>query len=247
MSLFPENSNRETLARRVDPTMTETLSNSPRNCLLVTCHPLADSLCHHLADRVKQGFEGPDLGENGIEIEHLDLYAAGFKAPLTADERRSYFEGDFDATALGAEIAALQRAEILILVFPTWWFGMPALLKGWFDRVWGPGVAFEHPAEPGGRITPRLTGLRHCLVVTTLGSPWWFDRLILRRPLRRILKTALVGVCAPNANFDMLSLHAAMALDQPRLDRFLGRVDGAVGRIVRAGRVAPPQYGTPTP
>ena len=76
--------------------------------------------------------------------------------------------------------------------------------------------------------------MRHCLIVTTLGSPWWFDRLIVRRPLRRILKKALIGTCAPAARFDMLSLYSAMALEQPRLNRFLGRIDGAVLRIIHS-------------
>ncbi len=218
--------------------MTESLSNSGRRCLLVSCHPLADSLCNHLVARVKQSFAG-----HQIEVEHLDLYDSEFAAPLSAAERRGYFTGEFDAAALGEQIAALQRAEILVLVFPTWWFGLPALLKGWFDRVWAPGVAFNHPTGPGGRITPKLVGLRHCLVVTTLGSPWWFDRLIVRRPLRRILKTALIGTCAPAARFDMLSLYGAMALEQPRLKRFLGRIDGAVLRIIHSapagGRSSP--------
>jgi putative NADPH-quinone reductase len=209
--------------------MTESLSNSGRRCLLVSCHPLADSLCNHLVARVKQGFAG-----HPIEVEHLDLYDSDFAAPLSAAERRGYFTGEFDASALGEQIAALQRAEILVLVFPTWWFGLPALLKGWFDRVWAPGIAFDHPIEPGGRITARLSGLKHCLIVTTLGSPWWFDRLILRRPLRRILKTALIGVCAPAIRFDMLSLYNSMDLEQPRLNRFLGRIDGAVLKIIRS-------------
>ena len=121
---------------------------------------------------------------------------------------------------LDEQIAALQRAEILILVFPTWWFGPPALLKGWFDRVWAPGFAFNRLAKPGERITPKLAGLRHCLVVTTLGGPWWFDRLIEWRPLRRVLKKVLIGTCAPAARFDRLSLYSAISVEQPRLDRF---------------------------
>ncbi len=210
--------------------MTESLSNSGRRCLLVSCHPLADSLCDHLVARVNQSFAG-----HPIEVEHLDLYDSNFAAPLSAAERRGYFTGEFDASALSEQIAALKRAEILVLVFPTWWFGLPALLKGWFDRVWAPGVAFDHSTKPSGRITSKLGGLKHCLVVTTLGSPWWFDRLILRRPLRRILKKALIGPCAPAARFDMLSLYNAMALEPPRLKRFLGRIDGAVLRIIQSG------------
>ena len=208
--------------------MSEAIRNGRRHCLLVSCHPLADSLCNLLAARVIQRFADTDL-----EIEHLDLYESDFTAPLSAAERQGYHAGSFDASALSREIASLRRAEILILVFPTWWFGMPALLKGWFDRVWAPGVAFDQPVRVGGRITPKLDGLRQCLVITTLGSPWWVDRLVVRRPLRRILKRVLIGACAPTARFEMLSVYSAMALDQRRMDRFLDRIDTAVKNIIR--------------
>lgn len=207
--------------------MTESLGTGGRHCLLVSCHPLAHSLCHHLVDRVKQSLAG-----HSIEMECLDLYASGFTAPLSVAERHSYFTDEFDAAGLGDQIAALQRAEILILVFPTWWFGLPALLKGWFDRVWAPGITFDHPVVPGGRITPRLQGLKHCLVITTLGSPWWVDRLVVWRPLRRILKWTIIRPCAPAARFHMLSLYSAMAVDPPRLERYLERIDRAVRKII---------------
>ena len=196
-----------------------------KGCLLVSCHPLDDSLCRFLTERVRAA-----LAAHGVEADHLDLYAAGFAAPLSAEERRSYFGDRFDRSALADEIETLESAETLVLVFPTWWFGFPALLKGWFDRVWAPGIAFDHP-EKGGRIEPRLDKLKHCLAVTTLGSPWWFDRLVLRRPLRRILKRALVGACAPGADFRMLSLYHTAALDDRRLERFAVRLDAAVRRI----------------
>ena len=208
--------------------MSDGLSNDRGHCLVVSCHPLANSLCKHLAARVLRG-----LADSGLEIEHLDLYESGFTAHLTAAEREGYHAGTFDASALSREIATLRRAEILILVFPTWWFGMPALLKGWFDRVWAPGVAFNQPDKVGGRITPKLDGLRQCLVITTLGSPWWVDRLVVRRPLRRILKRVLIGACAPAARFEMLSVYSARGLDQQRLDRFLGKIDTAVKNIIR--------------
>ena len=208
--------------------MTEDRSNSTRRCLLVSCHPLEDSLCGHLAERVARAFEG-----RPVEIERLDLYRTDFAARMSAAERRSYFSDRFEDAEIAEQVAQLRRAEILVLVFPTWWFGLPALLKGWFDRVWAPRVAFDHPQPPAGRIAPRLDGLGHCLVVTTLGSPWWFDHVVMRRPLRRILKTALIRTCAPGARFEMLSLYGANAVDSRRLDRFLGRIDAAVARILR--------------
>jgi NAD(P)H dehydrogenase (quinone) len=54
---------------------------------------------------------------------------------------------------------------------------MPAILKGWFDRVWARGVAFELPPG-GGAITPALVNIKKFLVITTYGSPWWLIKLV---------------------------------------------------------------------
>ena len=78
-----------------------------------------------------------------------------------------------------------------MLLFPTWWFGFPAMLKGWFDRVWGPGIAYDHASDLGP-IKPRLNNLKKVLVVTTLGSPWWVDRLVMWQPVKRVMKMALL-------------------------------------------------------
>jgi len=53
---------------------------------------------------------------------------------------QSTFQSGVDA----GQIDRLMSAEALVLVFPTWWFGFPAILKGWFDRVWAPGIAYDH-------------------------------------------------------------------------------------------------------
>jgi putative NADPH-quinone reductase len=67
---------------------------------------------------------------------------------------------------------------------------MPAMLKGYFDRVWIPGVAFELLPR-GGAIKPLLTNIRKYAVVTTTGSPWWFMRLYMRDPGKRVLMRGL--------------------------------------------------------
>ncbi|MGL5003077.1 MAG: NAD(P)H-dependent oxidoreductase, partial [Casimicrobium sp.] len=133
----------------------------------------------------------------------------------------------FDRCALENEIAQLQDAETLVLVFPTWWFGMPAILKGWFDRVWAPGVAYDHASDLGA-IKPRLDNLRHTLAVTTLGSPWWVDYFVLRRPVRRQLKLALLGTCAPKSTFAMLSLYGSEKLSDRDVAKFRERITSSI-------------------
>lgn len=193
-------------------------------CLVVIAHPLADSLCHTLA---RSAIES--LSAAGHEVVVEDLYRSAFDAALGAAERQSYYGARFDGSAVQEQIDRLLAAEALVLVFPTWWFGFPAILKGWFDRVWAPGVAYDH-ADDLGPIRPRLHHLRRAFAVTSLGSPWWVDRLLLRQPVRRVLKTALLGTCAPTCRFEMLSLYKAEQLSPAQVRSFCSRIERVLSR-----------------
>jgi putative NADPH-quinone reductase len=188
----------------------------------VVAHPLPESLCATLAERVIR-----TLRSAGHEVEVEDLHRENFAPALTAVERRTYYAAPYEATAVRTQVDRLLSAEALVLVFPTWWFGPPAILKGWFDRVWAPGIAYDHASDLGP-ITPRLHGLRKALAVTTLGAPWWFDRVVMRRPVRRLLKTAILGTCATACDFEMLSLYGSERLDRARIDRFCSRIEKAL-------------------
>jgi putative NADPH-quinone reductase len=204
-------------------------SPQPPACLIVIAHPLSGSLCRRLGTAATEAARAA-----GAEATVRDLYAQGFDPVLTAAERAAYTGPSPDTSAVAAEVAELAGADMLVLVFPTWWFGFPAILKGWFDRVWLPGIAFA--ADPqAGPIRPRLDRLREVVAITTLGSPWWFDRLVLRQPVRRVLARAIVGPCAKGARLTFLSLHGAETVDRGRLARFEARVTRAVRRA--AGRL----------
>lgn len=192
-------------------------------CLVVIAHPLSDSLCHAMAQRAVSA-----LAAQGHEVVVEDLYGSGYSPALTVGERRSYYS-TYEARDVRDAIDRLLSAEALVLVFPTWWFGFPAVLKGWFDRVWAPGFAYDH-ASGFGPIKPRLTHLHRVLAVTSLGSPWWVDRFVLRRPVKRVLKRALLGTCAPGCRFEMLSLYGAESVSQSRVQSFCSRIDRALSR-----------------
>lgn len=104
------------------------------------------------------------------------------------------------------------------------------MLKGWIDRVFAPGIAFDH-SENFGPIKPRLNKLRRIVVITTLGSPWWVDRIVMRRPVRRILKTAIFGVCAPKARFSYLPFYAAENPENTRVESFCRRIIASLGNL----------------
>ena len=193
-------------------------------CLVVVAHPIADSACHAMARAAIEA-----LANAGHEVQVEDLYQTGFSPALTVGERRSYYGPAFDAATVQPQVARLLAADALVLVFPTWWFGFPAILKGWFDRVWAPGIAYDH-ASDFGPIKPRLLNLRKALAITSLGSPWWVDRLLLWQPVRRVLKTALLGTCAPQCRFEMLSLYQAENLAPGEIRLFCSRIQRVLGQ-----------------
>ena len=193
-------------------------------CLVVVAHPVADSLCLSLSRSVIQA-----LTAAGHDVLVENLYETGFSPSLTVSERQSYSHPLYNSSAVQTEAEHLLSAEALVLVFPTWWFGFPAILKGWFDRVWAPGIAYDLPAGPGS-IKPKLHNLRRALAVTSLGAPWWVDRLLLRQPVKRVLKTAILGACAPSCRFEMLSLYQADHLSAKDVEAFTSRIQRKLGK-----------------
>lgn len=193
-------------------------------CLIVTTHPLTNSLCKSLTELIKN-----KAVVSGHEVQIEDLYASDFNPVLTADERISYYQTTYDLSKVTEQIKKLKEAEALILVFPTWWFGFPAMLKGWFDRVWVPGVAYDH-ADDLGPIKPLLNDLKEVLVVTTLGAPWWVDRLLMRQPVKRVVKVALLQTCARNAHLNFLSLYKSEKLKDKEITIFKRKIEKVIGK-----------------
>jgi putative NADPH-quinone reductase len=192
------------------------------NILVVTAHPKADSLCSTLANYLV-GI----LTNQGHEVVIENLYANEFDPVLSRQERDKYYATLYDTSAVIEEVNRLKNADVLALVFPTWWFGFPAILKGWFDRVWAPSVAYDH-ATDFGPIRPKLTRLKKTIVITTLGAPWWVDYLILWRPVKRVIRFALLGACAKRSKLKYLSFYKCESLDRDRIESFKTKMKKAL-------------------
>ncbi len=186
--------------------------------LVVWAHPLADSYSAALKDRA----EGA-LQEAGHEIDLLDLYAEAFDPVLSAQERRDYHEIGPNLRNVQSYVDRLRAAEGLLLVFPTWSFGYPAILTGWLQRVWIPGVAFGL-REEGGPIIPGILGIRRVAAITTTGSPWWYVKAV-GNPAKKVLKRGHRVMFAKGCRVKWLDLNN-MNKDSPRKrTRFLAKVE----------------------
>lgn len=134
--------------------------------LVLYCHPVERSFNAAVHRTVVQ-----TLTEQGHEVDDCDLYADGFNPALSREELLVYHDTTKNQGVTRPYIERLLRAEGLVMVFPVWNFGLPAMLKGFIDRVFVPGVSFDM-SDPR-RIQPGLTHLRRVSGVTTYGVPRW--------------------------------------------------------------------------
>ncbi len=151
----------------------------------------------------------------------MDLYADGFDPVLSAHGRRTYHDVTRNRDGLEDYVARLQACEAIILQFPTWIFGPPAMLKGWFDRVMMPGVSIDL-SDPAN-VKVLLGNIRKIVGISTYGRPWWMA-LYMGDPSRVLVKRYLKRLTGGKATAEYHALyHMNIATDGQR-KAFLARV-----------------------
>lgn len=195
--------------------------------LVVYCHPRPESFTAAVRDTVLER-----LAEAGAESRLIDLYARGFDPRLTAAEHAGYEATGTNRASVAADVEDLLWCDTLIFVYPTWWYGLPAMLKGWLDRAFLPGVAFQMPDAAHKDIRPGLTQVTRLGVFTTCGASWWLTRLV-GAPGRRTILRGVRLVCARRCR-TAFAAHYLMDSSTPesrprhlrrvaaRMDRFIG-------------------------
>lgn len=175
---------------------------------------LFDTICDALAPR--------------HDVAAFDLYADGFHPAMSRDERRAYDTGTPILDPLVEQYAAAVRStDALVFVYPTWWSGMPAMMKGWLEKVLVPGVAFGFDAN--GKIAPQMQHIRRMAGVTTYGSPRWAVRLGADGG-RRIVTRALRMSTGMRTRSTWLGLYSMDTVSAPERAAFLQRVHAEFSR-----------------
>lgn len=182
--------------------------------LVLFAHPCPESFSAALHTKVVD-----TLNERGWEVDDCDLNAEGFQPVLTEEERRGYHEIGPNLGPVQQYVDRLREAEALVLVFPVWNFGYPAILKGFFDRVFLPGVSFR---LENGLVKPNLTHIKKLAAVTTYGG----SRLRAfgaGDPPRKIVKRHVWHVTRPT-KMRYLALYDMNRADDAKRAAFLDRV-----------------------
>ena len=197
--------------------------------LVIYCHPRQESFTAAVHDVILE-----KLHDAGAEVRVQDIYAIGFDPVLGAQEHADYEDEAINQTPVAAELEDLTWCDTLIFVYPTWWYGLPAMLKGWLDRVLVPGVAFLMPDEANSNIRPGLAHITRLAVFTTCGASWWLTRMI-GAPGRRTILRGVRLLCAKRCK-TAYAAHYLMDSSSPqsramhltkvarKMDRFIGPV-----------------------
>jgi NAD(P)H dehydrogenase (quinone) len=160
------------------------------------------------------------LRSDGHEIDDCDLYAEGFNPVLSRADRGIYHQVPGNRAPVEDHVQRLERAEALVLVYPVWNFGFPAILKGYFDRVFLPGVSFR---LENGLTVPNLKNIRHLIAITTYGAPRHRAMLLGDAP-RKVVKRVLRVLVAPLAKVQYLALHRMNLVTLEEREAFIAKV-----------------------
>lgn len=185
-------------------------------------HPVPESFSSSLHASVIE-----TLAARGWEIDDCDLNAEGFSPVLTTEERRNYHEEDINTGPVAEYVDRLQAAEALILVFPVWNFGYPAILKGFFDRVFLPGVSFKLVND---KVAPNLTNIRKLAAVTTYGGSR-LRAFLSGDPPRKVVTRPLRFVMHPKVKTRYLALYDMNRADERKRAGFVERVKTEMERL----------------
>lgn len=147
--------------------------------LYIYCHPVPESFHNALRSEALGG-----LVEAGHEVDLLDLYAEEFDPVLSLEGRRHYDDTSRNQIGLEGYVRRLHAAEALVVQFPTWCFGPPAMLKGFFDRTLMPGVAFDL-SDPA-HVQPMLRNIKKIAGIVTYGRPRYMA-LYMADPPRKVV------------------------------------------------------------
>ena len=142
-----------------------------KKILIINGHPYKESLNFALAEAYKKG-----AAESGAEIKEINIADLQFNPNLQYGyKKRTELEPD-----LLESWEKIKWAEHLVFVFPIWWGGMPAMLKGFFDRLFLPGFAFQY-RENSVWWDKLLTG-KSAHIIATMDTPYWYFRLVYGNP-----------------------------------------------------------------
>lgn len=184
----------------------------PKNVLIILGHPAPSSFGQSIAKRYQTEAQSAGHTVQTIQLSQLlfdPVLRQGYKGQqgLEPDLQRAQSQ--------------IQWADEIVLIFPIWWGGMPALLKGFLDRTLLPGFAFKY--EPAGKGLEALLKGRTARVIMTMDTPRWIDRWLYGSPVIRQLRMPILRFCGIRLTHSLYLAPVIKSTEEQR-NAWLGKV-----------------------
>jgi NAD(P)H dehydrogenase (quinone) len=188
------------------------------NCLIIYSHPNPASFNHAIQESLVKS-----LKENGKNVRTRDLYAMNFDPVLKADDFETFLRGKTPRD-IEIEQEHIRWADVLIFIYPIWWAGMPAITRGYVDRVLSKGFAYEEtPQGPKGLLQGKKV-----YIINTMGAPLSvYEEMGIFKAMDTIYDQQLFGFCG----FKVLGhkyFGSVQSVSDEERKRMLTEVDGIV-------------------
>ncbi|HTV71829.1 MAG TPA: NAD(P)H-dependent oxidoreductase [Rhizobiaceae bacterium] len=186
------------------------------NVLVLYAHPVESSYNAALHRLVVE-----KLQAQGHTVDDCDLYAEDFDPRFTRAERLAYHDTEHNIEPVRGYVERLRKADALVLCFPVWNYGYPAILKGFFDRVFLPGVSFD---MVNGKSRPSLHNIQKAVVVTSYGGSR-FRAMLMGDPPRRLAKRLLRATIQPTGGVKYLAHYSMNLSTSASREKFMKKVE----------------------
>lgn len=191
---------------------------------VIHAHPVETSFNRALFHATVESLE-----KAGHQVDALNLYEEEFPAVLSREERLGYHDIPDNLTPLTRPyVERLKAAEAVVFVHPVWNYGYPAILKGYFDRIFLPGVSFTMQDGDRGKLTPGLANIKKAAFVTTYGGNRWRS-MIMGDPPRRVAMRW--GWVTFRTRPKYLALYDMNNVTQDQRAAFIGKVKNEMGQF----------------
>lgn len=150
--------------------------------VIVFNHPYEGSYCSAILDSVNSGLQ---QANHEVDVIHLDK--EGFNPVMTSQDLKAFTNKQPIDPKVIEYKNRLEQADHVVFIFPIWWELMPALMKGFIDKVIFPGVAYDYVSGSNTRMKPLLTNIKGVTVITTMNTPGILYRVIFGNAIQKAL------------------------------------------------------------
>ena len=189
--------------------------------LVLYAHPVETSFGAAIHQTLVKTLRG-----RGHEVDDCDLIAEGFDPVMSRQDRIEYHDVAVNRSRVGPYVDRVLRADAIVFSYPVWNMGFPAILKGFVDKVFLPGVSFY--LKENGDYVPSMHNVKRLGAVCTYGGKK-LHTFLMGDPCRKVVTRSLLSVCAPGAPCDYVAHHDMNHSTPERRAAFLKEVERRFG------------------